>query len=271
MCPICNAIPIFFNPLGRSDPASRYTAVWRSKTTTSRHGDDSCNQGCRHIKAGRVISGGDAGHDQTINIHSQVTAVAGPPEINYQLFHGSSVVMNKADDNQLIQSCITGDRQALESLLVRYEKPVYNAAYRMLNSPDDASDVTQTVFLKVFENLDRYDPEYRIFSWIYRIALNESINCLNKRSRTQALEQEPQSVADGPEQATAGEQRSQEVQAALASIKSEYRMVIVLKHFLECSYLEIGQILDIPEKKVKSRLYSARQLLKDALNKRGLH
>jgi RNA polymerase sigma-70 factor (ECF subfamily) len=179
--------------------------------------------------------------------------------------------MRSTDDSELVQSCIKGDRQAFERLLARYEKPVYNAAYRMLNSPDDARDITQTVFLKVFENLHQYDPKFRFFSWIYRIALNESINCLNRQKRLETLEHEPPSDSGGPEQATQAEQHSQRIQAALMGIKSEYRTVIVLKHFLDCSYVEIGQILDIPEKTVKSRLYSARQLLKDALDARGLN
>ena len=63
--------------------------------------------------------------------------------------------MNEPDDTKLMERCSKGDRQAFETLLVRYEKPVFNAAYRMLNSPDDARDVTQTVFLKAFEHIDR--------------------------------------------------------------------------------------------------------------------
>ena len=86
--------------------------------------------------------------------------------------------MNEPDDIALMERCRNGDRQAFETLVVRYQKPVYNAAYRMLHNTEDARDVTQTVFLKVFENLDKYDPSHRFFSWIYRIALNESINWL---------------------------------------------------------------------------------------------
>jgi RNA polymerase sigma-70 factor (ECF subfamily) len=164
-----------------------------------------------------------------------------------------------------------GDRQAFEGLLVKYEKPVYNAAFRMLHSPEDARDVTQTVFLKVYEHLDSYDPKYKFFSWIYRIALNESVNCLKKQSRLDALDNDPVSESDGPEEDTGNEQLESGIQAALMTIKPEYRTVIILKHFVDCSYQEISQILAIPEKKVKSRLYTGRQLLKDALDKRGLH
>jgi len=164
---------------------------------------------------------------------------------------------------------MTGDRKAFESLLLQYEKPVFNAAFRMLNSRDDAKDVTQTVFLKVFENFDHYDPSRRFFSWIYRIALNESINWLSKSRKLEPLQHEAVDEGRGPEQEVDSANLSENVQAALMSIKPDYRTVIVLKHFLGCSYIEISEILDIPEKTVKSRLYSARQLLKDALS--GTH
>lgn len=179
--------------------------------------------------------------------------------------------MSSENDRELIDNCMNGDRQAIEGLLFKYEKPVYNAAYRMLNSSEDARDVTQTVFLKVLENLDSYDPRYKFFSWIYRIALNESINCLKKHNRLDPLDRELVSDTIGPEEQTGSEQMSQGMQTALMTIKAEYRTVIVLKHFVDCSYEEIGQILNMPEKKVKSRLYTGRQLLKEALTKSGMH
>ena len=148
---------------------------------------------------------------------------------------------------------------------MEYQKPVFNAAYRMLNSRDDAQDVTQTVFLKVFENFDKYDPSRRFFSWIYRITLNESINWLGKTNRLEPLEVEATDDGKRPDEQVDSDQTSTNVQAALMTIKSDYRSVVILKHFLGCSYAEISQVLEIPEKKVKSRLYSARQQLKDAL------
>ena len=158
-----------------------------------------------------------------------------------------------------------GDQTAFETLLVRYEKPVFNAAYRMLNDVEDARDVTQTVFLKAYEKLDGFNPQYRFFSWIYRIALNESIDALKARQRTDNLANEPAAESGGPEDETSRAQQRRQLQAALMTLKTEYRTVIVLKHFLDCNYLEISEVLEIPEKTVKSRLYSGRQLLKDAL------
>jgi RNA polymerase sigma-70 factor (ECF subfamily) len=179
--------------------------------------------------------------------------------------------MSEPDDIRLMERCSNGDRQAFETLLARYEKPVFNAAYRMLNSPDDARDVTQTVFLKVFEHLDQYDPKYRFFSWIYRITLNESINWLKKANRLDMLDRETADTAGGPEREASNEQLSEGMQAALMSISPDYRAVVVLKHLLGCSYQEISDVLEIPEKTVKSRLYTARQLLQRTLTERGLH
>ncbi len=179
--------------------------------------------------------------------------------------------MNKPDDKKLIERCIKGDRQAFESLLLQYEKPVYNAAYRMLHSPEDARDVTQTVFLKVYENFPSYDPSRRFFSWIYRITLNESINWLDKAHRLTSLDRDAPDEGRGPEQQAGAAELGKGLEAALMTIKAEYRAVIVLKHLLGCSYGEIGEILEIPEKTVKSRLFTARQLLKDELNRTGMH
>jgi RNA polymerase sigma-70 factor (ECF subfamily) len=178
--------------------------------------------------------------------------------------------MNEDSDGSLVQRCRNGDRRAFELLVVRYEKPVFNAARRMLRNPDDAHDVAQTVFLKAFEHLDDYDPKFKFYSWIYRIALNESINLINGRRRLEPIAGDEIDDRQGAEDELASEQLSRGVQGALMTIKAEYRAVIVLKHFLDCSYEDIGEILQLPEKTVKSRLFSARQLLKDALQNSGI-
>ena len=174
--------------------------------------------------------------------------------------------MSKTDDTKLIERCVNGDRTAFEALLVEYEKPVSNAAFRMLNNRDDARDVTQTVFLKVFENFAQFDPSRRFFSWIYRITLNESINWLGKENRLEPLLYETADEGKGPDEEVESARVSAGVQAALMTINTDYRTVVILKHFLGCSYVEISEILDVPEKTVKSRLYTARQQLKDALS-----
>ena len=178
--------------------------------------------------------------------------------------------MVNSRDHALIERCRKGDRKALEALVGEYERPVYNAAYRILGNPEDAADATQAAFLKAFENLDRYDPQYKFFSWIYRIAVNESINQL-KRIRKQLPLDEGEIADDpGPDDEFDAGKLSREIQEGLMSLSEDYRTVIVLRHFSDCSYRQISEILEIPEKTVKSRLYSARQLMKDQLIANGI-
>jgi len=173
-------------------------------------------------------------------------------------------------DAKLVEDCRNGDTRAFGMLIGKYEKPVFNAALRMLGNRDDAADVTQTAFLKVFERLETYNPDYRFYSWLYRIVINESIDVLNQRKRTTELDETRMPHWDTPEHAIRQSQLSATMQDALMTISADYRTVIVLKHFMDCTYQEISRILDIPEKTVKSRLFTARQLLKDRLTDTGL-
>ena len=178
--------------------------------------------------------------------------------------------MGNSQDEELVRKCRRGDRRALEVLLERYQKPIFNAAFRMLGNSEDASDVTQTAFLKAFENLERYNPSYKFFGWIYRIAINEAIDRINSGKREQVLHEDQTSPIPEPDKEAQADDVSRTVQGALMRLQQDYRAVIVLRHFSECTYQEIGEILHIPEKTVKSRLYSARQKMKDQLESEGL-
>jgi len=174
-------------------------------------------------------------------------------------------------DQALIEKCKRGDRKALEELVGHYEKPLFNAAYRILGNPDDAADVTQVAFMKAFEHLGQYDPKYKFFSWIYRIAVNEAINLYKRGKVQQPLDETEIAGTRGPDADVEAGDLSREIQVGLMGLTEDYRTVVVLRHFSECSYREISDILQIPEKTVKSRLYSARQLMKDALQSRGVY
>jgi len=172
------------------------------------------------------------------------------------------------DDVQLLQRFRNGDREAFTELVIRYQKPIYNAAFWILRKGEDASDVTQTVFLKVVERLDDYDPQYKFFSWIYRIAVNESLNLLRRNGRDDPLDDDmdfPGPDSADPEWQLGEAQQSRRVQAALMRMKADDRVVLTLRHFSECSYREIGVILAIDEKTVKSRLFEARGRLRGLL------
>jgi RNA polymerase sigma-70 factor (ECF subfamily) len=171
-------------------------------------------------------------------------------------------------DQALVERWRAGDREAFTALVVRYQRPIYNAAFWILRKAEDASDITQIVFLRVAQRLDEYDAHYKFFSWIYRIAINESLNLLRRNGREEAIDDEvelPGPAGDDPERLAADAQLSARIRSALMRMSTADRMVLTLRHFSEFSYQEIGQILDLDEKKVKSRLYEARQHLRSML------
>jgi len=174
------------------------------------------------------------------------------------------------NDNELVQECLAGDEHAFEILLLRYQGPVFNAILRMVRQREEASDLTQTAFLKAYEQLEKFDSQHKFFSWLYRIAINEAINHVKRRGRLEPLEGEWASAERNPEDALVGSDLSVHVQDALMRISSDYRAVIILRHFEGCSYDEIATILAVPEKTVKSRLFSARRQLKELLEARGI-
>jgi RNA polymerase sigma-70 factor (ECF subfamily) len=173
-------------------------------------------------------------------------------------------------DSKLIVKSSRGDRKAFESIVREYEKPIFNIAYRMTGNYEDAMDITQSVFVKAYEKFSTYDASRKLFSWLYKIAVNESINNINRGKRVQKLNPESAASQKGPEEHLSQVETGEQIQDALRALNLDYRLVLVLKHFLDLSYSEIGELLQIPEKTVKSRLFTGRQLLKDLLLKQGL-
>jgi RNA polymerase sigma-70 factor, ECF subfamily len=176
--------------------------------------------------------------------------------------------VDRDHDQELVEGCRNGDRAAFSALVARYQQPVYNAAYRVLGNADDAADTAQNVFLKVAERLAEYDPRFKFFSWLYRIAVNESLNLLRRNGREEPLDEDmdiPGEESANPEWQLNEAQLSRRVQGALMRMKADDRVVLALRHFSDCSYREIGEILGLDEKTVKSRLYEARSRMRGLL------
>lgn len=171
------------------------------------------------------------------------------------------------DDKVLVKECLEGSRKSFEIIVEKYYKTVFRLAFRILRNNDDAEEITQTVFIKVYENLDKYNPKFKFFSWLYRIAVNETINLTKKQSYTEKLDDEYSANDENPDQIYDKSELGEKIQVALGELDMLYRVPVVLKHFLDYSYKELSDLLDIPEKTVKSRLFTGRQLLKDILIK----
>jgi RNA polymerase sigma-70 factor (ECF subfamily) len=176
----------------------------------------------------------------------------------------NSLAANDDLDRALVRRFLDGERTAGDELVGRFHRSVFNVALRMLGNVQDAEDVTQTVFGNAFEALDSYDPRYRFFSWIYRMTVNESLNTAKRRKNMVSI--------DGSFDVPAAEGISQsaieaedKVGSALLELNLDDRAVVVLKHFVSFSYEEISDVLGVPVKTVKSRLFTARERLRQSL------
>jgi len=170
----------------------------------------------------------------------------------------------------LVQATLDGDQAAFGSLVDQYEKKLYNAAYRITGSREDAMDATQAAFVKAYEKLHTFDFAHRFFSWIYRIALNEALSMVRRRRQVTDLDSRIPDSTASPEKTASGKETGRLIQEVLMNIKPDHRVVVVLRYFEGLSYFEMGEVLGIPTKTVKSRLFSARQELRTALLDRGV-
>ena len=180
----------------------------------------------------------------------------------------TGVIVDDDPDETLVERCREGDGTAFAALVGRYHRPIYNAAFRVLGNADDASDITQVVFMRVTERLDDFDSRYKFFSWIYRIALNESLNLARKHRREEPLDEHaeiPGARSDEPDWNADRTELADRVQRALMGMNTDDRAVLTLRHFSDCSYREMSAVLGIAEKTVKSRLFAARRRLRELL------
>jgi RNA polymerase sigma-70 factor (ECF subfamily) len=179
-------------------------------------------------------------------------------------------------DRELIQACQEGSQDALRELWEAHHRMVYNLAYRMLNSHDDAEELVPEAFLKVWRNCHRFGGRSRVTTWIYQIASNLAVDRLRARkSRAHAsledLPGEGESAAPVhdhaalPEEAYLRSEESERLHQALSELNEGDRLLITLYHLQGLSYEEIQEITGISNANIKSRLFRARQRLKKLL------
>ncbi len=171
-------------------------------------------------------------------------------------------------DMELVQESIQGSQEAFGELVRRYKNLVYSVVMRMVNNPEDANDLAQEVFLKIYRNLDKYSSTYQFSTWVIRIATNTVID-FHRKKRLDAVSMEDMvvEVAGGerPEEKLSQKENRRQLENAIAALPQMYRIPIVLYHLEEMSYQEIATALQIPLSKVKNRIFRGRKLLKEYL------
>ena len=179
-------------------------------------------------------------------------------------------------ERQLIQQAAAGDSAAFEQLVTRYEKLVYSVAFRMTNNREDALDLSQETFVKVWKSLAFFKFESAFSTWIYRIAGNVCLDFLRRQKRVRSLTVSDEEVqldlpddSQDPARMVIEQAEQQAVSNALASLEPEYRAALTLRAVAGLSYQEIAEALDIQPGTVKSRINRGRERLRKKLAARG--
>lgn len=183
------------------------------------------------------------------------------------------------EDESLLAGLRAASENAYEELIQRYQTPVYNLAFRLLDDTGDACDVVQEVFLKVFRGVNQFRGQSSVKTWIYRIAVNEahnrrrwlfrhrpnSVGLEETGSEDQVRERPIEDAGPSPFQIAFDSERQAMIEQALAEINPIFREALVLREMEDCSYEEIAEILQISLGTVKSRILRGREALRKQL------
>jgi len=182
-------------------------------------------------------------------------------------------------DGELISIAIGGRVDGFEELVRRYQRPITGYVFRMLGDYESSLDVTQEVFIKVYNSLSKYSPEYKFSTWLYRIAHNAAIDHMRRNSVTaQSLEAENadgsyqiqiESSRPSPEQDHERTEWRAEIEAVVKCLPPAYRDLILLRHSQDLGYDEIADVTGLPLGTVKNRLFRAREMMRDIFIERG--
>ncbi len=184
-------------------------------------------------------------------------------------------------DADVVTLAQEGREAAFRELIRRYERPVFSLIFRMVRDRETSEDLAQDTFIKVLNHIDRYRPEFKLSSWLFKIANNVAIDHLRKRQLdTVSIDGSPHAASASEVEATSfdvvspGENALDEMQSrelgssietAIARLRPEYRACILLRHVEGRSYEEIAATLDLPLGTVKTYIHRARHQLREAL------
>jgi RNA polymerase sigma-70 factor (ECF subfamily) len=180
-------------------------------------------------------------------------------------------------ETRLAKLSRSGDRRAFAELVELYKDKIYHLGYRMLNQKQEAEDVVQETFLRVYMNLERYDENQKFSTWIYRIATNLCIDRLRKKKPNYSIDAEmsdnegtdwhailPSDEA-GPEEELILSETQHNIRNAIQSLPDKYRTVVVLRYLHDMSLQEISDVLEMPVTTVKTRVHRGREFLRKKL------
>lgn len=192
---------------------------------------------------------------------------------------GDSV--EKDEELELVKRAQEGDREAFRELVERYQRKVYSICYGMLKNSDDALDVSQDVFVKVFRYLEKFNHQSSFYTWLYRITVNMCIDYIRKNSRMRSVEYDdrisregdvegdehimPSTLGLNPDKVYGRKELREKMLEALEKLSEKHRTILILREVEGLSYEEMAEVLNISKGTVMSRLFHARKYFQEAL------
>jgi RNA polymerase sigma-70 factor, ECF subfamily len=173
---------------------------------------------------------------------------------------------------ELVEATGRGDREAFERLVRRYQDPLCNFITRHIGDRSTAEDITQEVFLRVYQAAPRFDPKGRVSSWIFKIAYNLSMNELKRRKHLQGLLRDAADIVDRNGRSTSpgslpGRELEEELMAAMGDLSEDQRAALLLRVHEDFSYRDIAKVLGTTVQSVESLLFRARQRMRMSLGR----
>jgi RNA polymerase sigma-70 factor, ECF subfamily len=188
--------------------------------------------------------------------------------------------LTAVSDRELVATAVTGVEGSFEELVRRYQRPISAYVYRMVGNYESALDLTQEIFIKVYNSLTRYREEFKFSTWIYKIAHNAAVDHLRRSTtREQSLvigqegDQFDLPIESGrlsPEQESEQRERRVEIESVVRALPANYRELIILRHSQDLSYEEIVEVTGLPLGTVKNRLFRAREMMRQEFLEKGI-
>ncbi len=188
--------------------------------------------------------------------------------------------LTSVNDRELVASAVDGRDGSFEELVRRYQRPISAYVYRMVGNYESALDLTQEIFIKVYNSLQRYRSEFKFSTWIYRIAHNSAVDHLRRNAnREQSLiagseddhfELPLESNRLTPEQESERKERRVEIEAVVRTLPANYRELVILRHSQDLTYEEIVEVTGLPLGTVKNRLFRAREMMRQQFVEKGI-
>lgn len=185
------------------------------------------------------------------------------------------------DERQLVERAQAGDQDAFQEIVQRYQRKVYSICYGMLKNQQDALDVSQDVFIKVFRYLKNFNHSSSFYTWLYRITVNKCIDFIRKQNRRAELDYNdavapgegvdgdenilPSTLGMQPDRVYARKELREKMLEALESLSEKHRTILILREVEGLAYEEIADVLGISKGTVMSRLFHARRYFQDAM------